>query len=63
MELRGFERVSLAPGETRTVSFVLGFDDFAYLDRKLKPVLEPGHFDLMIGSSSADIRLRGSVKL
>lgn len=56
--LRGFERVSLAPGETKTVKFVLHPDDLALLDIHMKWTVEPGKFQVMIGNSSEDIRLK-----
>ncbi len=57
--LKGFERIQLAPGESREVSFVLGPDQLKMLDAKLRWVVEPGDFRIMIGASSKDIRLRG----
>jgi len=57
--LRGFERVSLAPGEAKTVSFELGPRDMELLSRDMEPVVEPGRFSVMIGSSSEDLRLEG----
>ena len=60
-ELKAFTRVSLKPGETKQVEFVLGRKEFSYLGRDMKSVQEPGEFELMAGSSSEDIRLRGSV--
>ena len=55
--LRGFERVTLEPGETKTVTFTLTPKDFTMLDRNMKPVIEPGLFEIYIGASSVDIRL------
>jgi beta-glucosidase len=55
-QLRGFERINLLPGETKTVSFALHPDDFKLLDKKMQWVVEPGSFELMVGSSSEDIR-------
>jgi len=55
--LRGFERVHLRPGETKTVSFTLTRDDLALWNRKMQFVVEPGKFKVMIGSGSEDIRL------
>lgn len=55
--LRGFERVHIKAGETKTVTFNLGPEDFQMLDRDMKYVIEPGWFDVMIGASSVDIRL------
>jgi len=52
-ELRGFRRVELKPGESRTVTFELGFDDLSMLDAELQRVLEPGTFTVFTGGSSA----------
>ena len=54
--LRGFERISLEPGETRRVEFRLDPSAFALLDLENRLTVEPGTFTLMAGSSSADIR-------
>ncbi len=62
-ELKRFQRISLVPGETQKVSFTLGWDDFAYLDEQMKPVLEPGDFKLMVGASSTDIRLEKTIRI
>jgi beta-glucosidase len=62
-ELRGFERIHLKRGESGRVAFTLGWDDFAYLGEDMKPVLEPGDFKIMVGASSADIRLERSLRL
>ncbi|WP_182921808.1 glycoside hydrolase family 3 N-terminal domain-containing protein [Pedobacter planticolens] len=56
--LRGFERVSLAPGETKTVKFTLKPSDLALLDKNMKWTVEPGKFEVMIGNSSEDIKLK-----
>jgi beta-glucosidase len=61
MELAGFERVHLAPGEEREVTLTIGPDRLRMLDRDLHWVVEPGAFRVMIGSSSKDIRLRGAL--
>jgi len=61
MELKGFQRVSLAPGEAKDVSFSLGLGQLRMLDRDMHWVVEPGAFRIMIGSSSKDIRLRGEL--
>jgi beta-glucosidase len=53
MALRGFKRVTLAPGETRTVDLALNRDSLAMLGGDMKPVVEPGTFDVMVGGSSA----------
>ncbi|HEY4064880.1 MAG TPA: glycoside hydrolase family 3 N-terminal domain-containing protein [Puia sp.] len=57
-QLRGFERVSLQPGEKKTVHFTLHPDDLALLDKNNVWLVEPGVFQVLIGSSSEDIRLK-----
>jgi beta-glucosidase len=59
--LRGFGRIHLKPGESGTVHFVLEPDDLALWNRQMKRVVEPGEFKIMVGSSSEDIRVRGSL--
>ena len=54
-ELRGFERVALDPGQTRTVEFVLGPDELQFLDRQMNRVVEPGTFKMMVGGNSRDL--------
>ncbi|MBV9948289.1 MAG: fibronectin type III-like domain-contianing protein, partial [Myxococcales bacterium] len=51
-ELRRFERVALAPGEARDVRFTLERADFAFVGRDMKPVVEPGTFDVFAGGDS-----------
>lgn len=58
-DLRGFERVTLNPRQTETVTFTLRPDDMALLDKNNEWTVEPGEFEVMVGSSSEDIRLRG----
>lgn len=60
-QLRGFERVSLQPGETRQVTFSLKPEDLQILDRNMNWTVEPGEFEVMIGSSSQDIRLKKTI--
>ena len=55
--LRGFERITLEPGETKTVKMVLEPRHFVMLDRNMKPIIEPGLFDIYIAASSSDVRL------
>jgi beta-glucosidase len=61
--LRGFKRIQLQPGETKTVNFVLRPDDLALWDRSMRFVVEPGKFKVMIGSSSEDIRLHAEFEI
>ena len=58
--LRGFARVNLAAGETRSVNFKLKSADLVLYNQQRKWVVEAGRFTVMIGASSADVRLRGS---
>ncbi len=58
-QLRGFVKVMLQPGESKTCHFTLGPDDLALYDQDLHRVVEPGQFHVMVGASSADIRLAG----
>jgi beta-glucosidase len=51
--LRGFERVTLNPGQTRTVTFTLGRSDFGFYNNSGKFVVEPGRIDVYAGDSSA----------
>lgn len=62
-QLRGFERVALAPGEKKTVNFTLGPHDLMLLDRTMHWVVVPGTFDIMVGKSSADIPLTGTLQV
>jgi beta-glucosidase len=62
-QLRGFERVRLKPGEVRTVSFTLEPGDLMLLDRQLNWTVEPGEFEVSIGSSSEDIRLKKTFEI
>jgi len=52
MELKDFKRVSLAPGESKTLEFVITPDKLSFLDLNMKSVVEPGWFDIMVGTSS-----------
>ncbi|HEY3974634.1 MAG TPA: glycoside hydrolase family 3 N-terminal domain-containing protein [Candidatus Sulfotelmatobacter sp.] len=54
MELRGFKRVSLAPGQKVTVDFTLTPEDLSLIDVNMNRVVEPGIFDLMVGPSSVE---------
>jgi beta-glucosidase len=58
--LKGFERVHLQAGETKTLSFTIPRDELKLYNREMKFVLEPGEFSVMVGSSSSDIRQTGS---
>ena len=53
MQLRGFERIGLKPGEKKTVHFKIGPRELQMLNRDMHWVVEPGEFDIMVGPSSA----------
>jgi beta-glucosidase len=61
--LRGFERVALEPGETKTVTFTLTPEDLQLLDQDIHWVVVPGDFEIMVGRSSQDIPLKGILKV
>jgi beta-glucosidase len=50
--LKGFERVTLAPGESRQVSFPLGFNELSFYNLESKPTIEATHYTVWIGGSS-----------
>lgn len=53
-ELKGFERITLAPGETKTVALEITPEHLAFYDIDMKYVVEPGEFEIMVGNSSRD---------
>ncbi|HEY5347233.1 MAG TPA: fibronectin type III-like domain-contianing protein, partial [Rhizomicrobium sp.] len=55
-ELKGFQRVSLKPGESRTVTFKLGPEALGFYNVQMKRVVEPGLFDIMSGDNSVDLK-------
>ncbi len=61
--LRGFERVTLEPGETKSVSFEITPSHLELLDSNMNRTVEPGEFEIRIGASSEDIRLRKTIRL
>jgi beta-glucosidase len=63
MELKGFQRIHLSPGETREVSFTITPELLSMLNKDLKSVVEPGDFRIMIGASSRDIRLKKTLSV
>lgn len=63
-QLQGFERISLNPGETKTVSFVLPVEQLSSWDtNKHAYVINPGAYDVMVGSASDDIRQKGNFEV
>jgi beta-glucosidase len=62
IELKGFEKVELAPGETKQLVFHLNERSLSFYDPEARRwVAEPGQFDVLVGSSSRDIRLQGKL--
>ncbi|MBO9659566.1 MAG: glycoside hydrolase family 3 C-terminal domain-containing protein [Chitinophagaceae bacterium] len=60
MQLRGFERITLQPGEKKTVKFLIQPEDLELLDKNMNWTVEPGVFEAWVGSSSEDIRAKKS---
>jgi len=65
-ELKGFERISLKPGESRTVQFTINADLLKFYNKDLEYVCEPGEFEVMVGTDSRTVQrktftLRSSV--
>jgi len=63
IELKGFKKISLQPGENKEVSFELPPDELMMLDRSMKWIVEPGTFRVMIGKSSKDIKFTGEFEV
>ncbi|WP_157543987.1 glycoside hydrolase family 3 N-terminal domain-containing protein [Mucilaginibacter paludis] len=61
--LRGFDRLSLKPGETKEVMFTIVPDDLKLYNRQMKYVVEPGEFKVMVGASSDNIKLTGTFEI
>ncbi len=59
--LRGFERITIPSGESREVTFELVPEDFQLLGTDMQWVVEPGEFEIRVGASSEDIRLRETI--
>jgi len=62
-ELKGFEKVMLQPGETKTISFTINKQKLSFYNDQLQWITQPGDFRLMIGSASDDIRLEDGFTL
>jgi beta-glucosidase len=61
-ELKDFQRITLSPGETRTVTFALTPDKLEALDMEMHRRVQPGDFDILVGKSSADV-LKASLRV
>ncbi|MGD1101109.1 MAG: glycoside hydrolase family 3 N-terminal domain-containing protein [Terriglobia bacterium] len=55
-ELKGFQRITLQPGETQTVQFQVTPEELSFLDEDMKRIVEPGWFEIMVGTSSAKLQ-------
>jgi beta-glucosidase len=62
-ELKDFQKILLAPGESKTLRFQIDREKLSFYNSHLKWVTEPGEFELMVGASAADIRLRSDFEL
>lgn len=62
-ELKGFARITLAPGQRKRVTFHLTANQLGFYDRRMDFVIEPGTVEVMVGSSSEDIRAAGSFEI
>ena len=63
LQLKGFHRLSLQPGEASAVEFALPVTELAYYDINMKPAVEPGAFAVMVGTSSKNMMLRGQLEV
>ncbi|MBL0272964.1 MAG: beta-glucosidase BglX [Chitinophagaceae bacterium] len=62
-ELKDFKKIKLNIGESKTVKFIIGKEKLSFYNQQLQWVVEPGDFDLMIGASSRDIRLKDNFEV
>jgi beta-glucosidase len=62
-ELKGFQRLTLKVGEAKRITFTLSADQLAFYDEAMRLIVEPGTFEVQVGSSSEDIRLRGTFEV
>ncbi len=62
-ELKGFVRVTLKPGQKKTISFILSATQLGFYNKDMKYVVEPGIIEVMLGSSSDNIRLNGKFEI
>jgi beta-glucosidase len=61
-ELKGFERITLKAGETKTVSFEIGREELQFYNEDMKRVVEPGKFIIMVGGNSEDL-IKGKLNI
>ena len=58
LELKGYKKVNVAPGETKRVTFSLALDDFAFYDREMKYKAEEGEFNILVGNAANLAKLK-----
>jgi beta-glucosidase len=63
LELRDFQKVKLNAGESKTIEFTIDKEKLSFYNNKLEWTAEPGDFEVMIGASSADIKLKADFEL
>jgi beta-glucosidase len=57
-ELKGFQKISVGPGVTKTATLEITPDSLAFYDIRMKHIVEPGEFEIMVGNSSRDADLQ-----
>ncbi len=62
-ELKGFKRITLEPGQKKTITFILSIAQLGFHNKDMKYVVEPGTIKVMVGSSSEDIRSTGEFEI
>jgi beta-glucosidase len=62
-ELKDFQKIKLNPGESKVIRFAIDREKLSFFNDKLQWIAEAGEFELMIGSSSEDIRLKAHFEL
>ena len=63
IQLKSFSRIMIKIGETKNICFILSYEDFSIIDKNMKRIVEPGTFEIMIGTSSDNIVLRDYLEL
>ena len=63
LELKDFQKIKLNAGESKTIEFIIDKEKLSFYNNKLEWVAESGDFELMIGTSSADVKLKSNFEL
>ena len=61
--LKGFKKVSIKPGEITTLSFSIPCSELGLWNKDMNYIIEPGEFEIMIGASAEDIRLKDKIMI